>query len=133
MNFEALGLEHIALQVKDMEAARRFYVDMLGCTIYRINPEVPLIQMRFGDHLIDLLPGGGAHSGPEKEGIHHFCLSVDCDDMQGLADAFAARGTTVHGGVRSQHGAYGISESLYLIDPDGYSVELKARQGSEDE
>ena len=127
MEFEALGLEHIALQVEDMDRAQEFYVGLLGCTIYRINPDVPLVQMRFGDHLIDLLPGGGAHQGPQKEGIHHFCLSVRCDDMGALAAELARKGAKVDGEVRTQHGAYGVTDSLYLIDPDGYTVELKAR------
>jgi catechol-2,3-dioxygenase len=127
MGFEPLGLEHIALQVRDQEAAQKFYIGILGCEIYRINPEVPLIQMRFGAHLIDLLPGGGAHSGRLKEGIHHFCLSIRCDDMSGLAAHLAAKGAKLEGEIRSQHGAYGISQSLYLVDPDGYIVELKAR------
>ena len=73
----------------------------------------------------DLLPGDGDPGG--EAGIHHFCLSVRCQDMAVLAAQFAERGATVEGEVRSQHGAYGISESLYLIDPDGYRVELKAR------
>ena len=51
MEFEALGLEHIALRVRDMDAAQAFYVGILGCSIYRVNPEVPLVQMRFGEHL----------------------------------------------------------------------------------
>jgi catechol-2,3-dioxygenase len=127
MGFEPLGLEHIALQVKDQAAAQAFYVGVLGCEIYRVNPEVPLVQMRFGPHLIDLLPGGGAHPGPRKEGIHHFALSVRCDDMAALAAELVQKGAKLEGGVRRQHGAFGISESFYLVDPDGYIVELKAR------
>lgn len=127
MEFEALGLEHIALQVRDMAAAEAFYVGVLGCTIYRVNPDVPLVQMRFGEHLIDLLPGEGAHGGPGKQGIHHFCLSIRCDDLDALSAELVRRGATLDGEVRTQHGAYGISQSLYVIDPDGYSVELKAR------
>ena len=127
MDFEALGLEHIALRVRNMEVAQAFYVGLLGCTIYRVNSEVPLVQMRFGDHLIDLLPGEGAHSESGRAGIHHFCLSVRCADMEALSAELTRRGAAVDGEVRRQHGAYGISESLYLTDPDGYSVELKAR------
>jgi glyoxylase I family protein len=127
MGFERLGVEHIALQVRDQDAAQKFYIGILGCEIYRINPEVPLIQMRFGEHLIDLLPGNGSPETTRKEGIHHFCLSIRCDDMQKLAEELVAKGAKMQGEVRSQHGAYGISQSLYLEDPDGYIVELKMR------
>jgi|SRR6476646_6320965 catechol-2,3-dioxygenase len=127
MAFERLGLEHIALQVRDQAVAQKFYVAILGCEIYRVNPEVPLIQMRFGEHLIDLLQGGGTPASERREGIHHFCLSIRCNDMKALAAELVEQGAKLWGDIKSQHGAYGISESLYLEDPDGYIVELKRR------
>ena len=120
--FEPLGLDHIVLRVGDQEASRRFYVEVLGCTVDHVNERISLLQLRFGEHLIDLLPGP-----PSSEGLDHVCLSVRCGDLGAVREALAARGVKLEGGVVDRRGAYGTGPSLYLRDPDGYLIELKPR------
>jgi glyoxylase I family protein len=79
MLFTPLGLDHVALGVRDQRAAQKFYTEVLGCMVERINPEISLIQLRFGEQLIDLMPGE-----PAGNGLHHYCLSIRCDDLAGL-------------------------------------------------
>ncbi len=65
--FEPLGFDHVVLHVRDQAASERFYVDVLGCTLDHVNKPISLVQLRFGEHLIDLLPGrarGGRRPGP---------------------------------------------------------------------
>jgi catechol 2,3-dioxygenase-like lactoylglutathione lyase family enzyme len=123
--FTPLGLDHVVLRVRDQAAAQRFYVGTLGCTVDHVNERVSLVQLRFGDQLIDLLPGAGA--GGEGAGMDHFCLSIRCDDLGKVADALRQRGVTVDGDVVERRGAYGTGPSLYIRDPDGYRIELKPR------
>jgi glyoxylase I family protein len=120
--FEPLGLDHVVLRVRDQAASERFYTEVLGCTRDHVNERVRLVQLRFGAHLIDLLPG---ERGPD--GMDHFCLSITCDDLSGLADSLRARGVAVEGSVVERRGAFGTGPSLYLRDPDGYLIELKPR------
>jgi catechol 2,3-dioxygenase-like lactoylglutathione lyase family enzyme len=120
--FEPLGLDHVVLRVRDQAASERFYTEVLGCTRDHVNERVRLVQLRFGAHLIDLLPG---ERGPD--GMDHFCLSITCDDLSGLADSLRARGVAVEGSVVERRGAFGTVPSLYLRDPDGYLIELKPR------
>lgn len=122
-----LGLDHIVLYVKDQEASRRFYIDVLGCTVERLNPETSLLQVRCGEHIIDLVPGDGAPAPSDKRGLVHFCISIDCDDIAGLAAALKARGIPVDNAPKPRTGAYGRNPSFYIHDPDGYHVELKPR------
>lgn len=124
--FTPLGLEHIVLRVRDQAAAQKFYIEQLGCTLDTINAKFSLIQLRFGEHMIDLLPGDGAGAA-EETGIDHFCLSIRCADLAAAAAALRARGVAVDGGVVQRLGAYGNGPSLYLTDPDGYRIELKPR------
>ncbi len=125
--FEPLGLDHIVLQVRDLDATRKFYMDVLGCTLERENKEISLVQLRFGEHLIDLFPGNGANDPGSKTGLHHFCLSIRCDDIDALARALSAKGVMLAGPPVARTGAYGRSPTLYFTDLNGYEVELKPR------
>jgi len=121
--FEPLGLDHVVLHVHDQAASERFYVDVLGCTLDHVNKPISLVQLRFGEHLIDLLPGERAEGG----GLDHLCLSIRCGDLGRVRDELRARGVTVDGDVVLRRGAFGSGPSLYIQDPDGYRIELKPR------
>ena len=120
--YEPLGLDHVVLRVGDQAASERFYTEVLGCTLDHVNERVRLVQLRFGEQLIDLLPG---RRGPD--GMDHFCLSIKCDDLDVVATWLRERGVTLEGEVVQRRGAFGTGPSLYLRDPDGYLIELKPR------
>ena len=122
--FEPLGLDHVVLRVKDQEASRRFYTEMLGCTLDHVNERISLVQLRFGEQLIDLLPGT---RGPDDSGMDHVCLSIRCPDVKAVRDTLVDNGVPVDGEVVERRGAFGTGPSLYLSDPDGYRIELKPR------
>lgn len=123
--FAPLGLDHVVLRVADQAASRAFYEEVLGCTLEFINEPIRLVQLRFGDALIDLLPAEGPP--PHGRGMDHVCLSIRCDDLEAAAKALRARGVDVDAEVRSRRGAWGVGPSIYLRDPDGYQIELKPR------
>ena len=123
--FKPLGIDHVVLRVRDQAVSQRFYVDVLGCTVARINERISLIHLRFGEQMIDLVPG--SMPAPEGAGMDHLCLSIECEDVGKLADELVRRGATLDGKVSDRFGAYGTGPSLYIRDPDGYRVELKPR------
>ena len=120
--YEPLGLDHVVLRVADQAASERFYTEVLGCTLDHVNERVRLVQLRFGEQLIDLLPG---RRGPD--GMDHFCLSIQCADLGKVASWLRERGVTLEGDVVQRRGAFGTGPSLYLRDPAGYLIELKPR------
>ena len=124
--FQPLGLDHVVLRVADQAASRTFYEDVLGCTLEFINEPIRLVQLRFGDALIDLLPAEGPPP-QHGQGMDHVCLSIRCDDLAAVAKTLRARGVDVDGEVRTRRGAWGVGPSIYIRDPDGYQIELKPR------
>jgi catechol 2,3-dioxygenase-like lactoylglutathione lyase family enzyme len=127
---EPLGLDHVVLRVKDQDVSRRFYTEVLGCTVDHVNERISLVQLRFGEHLVDLLPAApeaGPAAAPPAGGLDHVCLSIRCADLGALRADLVAGGVAVEGEVVERRGAYGTGPSLYLRDPDGYRIELKPR------
>jgi glyoxylase I family protein len=129
--FSIRQLDHIVLRVRDLEAMRRFYMDVLGCTAEREQPALGLYQLRAGQSLIDLITvegklgrAGGAAPGREGRNLDHFCLRVEPYDEAALRDWLASKAVAV-GETGQRYGAEGEGPSLYLSDPEGNTIELK--------
>lgn len=126
-----LGLDHVVLRVRDLDAALRFYCDGLGCTEERRLDELGLVQVRAGAALIDLVPVdsplGRAGGAPPAEGgrnLDHFALRIEPFEAEALSRQLRERGIEP-GEVATRYGAEGNGPSMYLRDPDGNVVELK--------
>jgi len=124
-------LDHVVLRVTDLLAMKRFYCDVLGCTIERERDELGLYQLRAGEALIDLVPvdgplgrKGGAAPGAEGRNMDHFCLTVEPFDAEAITAHLRAHGADP-APVASRFGANGQGPSIYVPDPEGNIVELK--------
>ncbi len=119
--FTVTDIDHLVLTVRDVEASLGFYVDELGLTPERVE------EWRAGDvffpsvridasSIIDLFGGE-----PDGKNLDHFCLVVDGD-----VDAIADSGRfEVVDGPGERWGARGMGRSVYVLDPDGNTVELR--------
>ena len=126
------ALDHVVLRVADLERAKAFYRDVLCCPVEKWQPELGLLQLRAGAALIDLvtLDGklgreGGAGPGAEGHNLDHFCVRLERFDEAALRTHLARHGIAA-GEVVQRYGAEGNGPSLYIKDPDGNTVELKA-------
>jgi glyoxylase I family protein len=129
--FRLLALDHVVLRVSDLERARAFYCDVLGCSFEKWQEPFGLLQLRAGSALIDLIAldgplgrAGGAGPGKEGRNLDHFCLRIAPFDGTALRAHLAAHGVEA-GEVVQRYGAEGSGPSLYITDPDGNMVELK--------
>jgi glyoxylase I family protein len=129
--FAIRGLDHVVLRVRDAARVERFYREVLGCTVEKIQAELGLTQLRAGTALIDLVDvqgkigrEGGAAAGREGRNMDHFCLRIDPFDPRAIAAHLRAHGIEP-GDVLPRFGADGEGPSIYLDDPEGNRVELK--------
>jgi glyoxylase I family protein len=131
-------LDHLVLRVTDLQAMMRFYIDVLGCPIEKVQEDLGLYQLRAGTALIDLVPvsgplgqKGGAAPGAEGRNVDHFCLRVDPFDPKAIRDHLQRHGADP-GEPVSRYGAEGQGPSIYVTDPEGNVVELKGPPWPED-
>jgi catechol 2,3-dioxygenase-like lactoylglutathione lyase family enzyme len=116
------GLDHVVLNVADVERSLAFYCDQLGLSPERVEEwrrgEILFPSVRVDAHtIIDLL--AVARTG---ENADHLCLVVEPVDL----DAVKASGRfDVVDGPATRFGARGNGTSLYVKDPDGNTVELR--------
>jgi len=117
-------LDHLVLRVTDLQATMKFYIEVLGCPVEKIQEDLGLYQLRAGTALIDLVPidgelgrKGGAAPGLEARNLDHFCLRVIIAHLK--------RHGIETGPVVSRYGAEGQGPSIYAQDPEGNTVELK--------
>jgi catechol 2,3-dioxygenase-like lactoylglutathione lyase family enzyme len=129
--FEALGLDHLVLRIRDEARMLDFYTRVLGCHEERRLAELGLVQLRAGRSLIDFVRvdgplgrAGGAAPGATARNVDHFCLRIEPFDAAAIEAHLVAHGVPV-GKIETRYGADGYGPSLYLPDPEGNTVELK--------
>lgn len=109
-----LGFAHMLLQVGEIEAARRFYVDLLGFTPRQAKPLAdgrPFVPFKQG---IALTTGG-----PGKPlQIDHMAFRVN--DVRKLVQRLESAGVRFFQNLHD--GIYGLT--IYVADPDGNRIEL---------
>ncbi len=121
------GLDHVVLRVTDRERSLDFYARVLGMKVERIVEDLNMYQLRCGRSILDLcvLPQGKKLAEKEERGMDHFCLVID-GDMDATVRYLKEQGVPVVFGPAELYGATGYGTSIYILDPDGHTIELKA-------
>src|SRR5919202_922352 len=119
-----VDIGHVHLKVSDLDRAIRFYRDVLGFDLMqRYGNEAAFLSAGGYHHHIGLNTwesGGGAPPAPGTTGLYH--AAIRYPTRRALADALrrlVAAGIALTGA--SDHG---VSEALYLRDPDENGLEL---------
>jgi glyoxylase I family protein len=125
------GIDHVVLRVRDMAVMRRFYCDVLGATPIAWRPELAMSHLKAGASIIDLVAvngplgkAGGAAPGKEGRNMDHLCLRIEPFDQDAIVAHLRRHGVAV-GEIQRRYGAEGNGVSIYVVDPEGNTVELK--------
>lgn len=128
--FRMTAMDHIVLNVHDMDRVLDFYQNVLGLPAERLaefrRGLVPFPSVRVSaDTVIDLWPVVESHgSPPERSDLNHFCLVLSEDDMPRLMAHLAAHGVAIEGPV-PRWGAHGNGTSIYFSDPEARRIEVR--------
>ena len=129
--YSSLALDHVVIRVEDMDRMLGFYRDVLGCEVAHRQDALGLVHLRAGAALIDLvwiggkLGRGGAAPDRERPNLDHLCIAVAPWDEAALRAHLAAHGVEVEPAA-PRYGAGGQAPSVYLRDPEGNGVEIRA-------
>jgi glyoxylase I family protein len=126
-----LGIDHVVIRVRDLEAMIAFYCDVVGCTVERRRDDIGLVQLRAGAALIDLVPvggvlgsKGGAAPGLEGRNMDHLCLRLADFEIEAVRAHLKSHGVEP-GEEGLRYGSTGEAVSIYFTDPDGNALELR--------
>ena len=124
------SLFHFAFNVTDLDEARRFYGDVLGCQEGRSTDT--WVDFDFFSHQISLHLGEPLRTAPTgRVGEHmvpmpHFGLVLQKDDWQAMAGRLQAAGVRF---VIEPHlrfaGQSGEQWTMFFLDPFGNPLEIK--------
>ena len=122
---EVKELGHLVLYVRDLEASRAFYRDVLGWKeIVSAGGQMAMYSSGRTHHellLIEVGPGATPIPKGRRIGMYHFGLKIgETDD-----ELRAALGELVDAGANVVGTAdHGVTHSIYITDPDGNEIEL---------
>jgi catechol 2,3-dioxygenase len=119
-----VDIGHVHLKVSDLERAVAFYRDVLGFDVqHRYADQAAFLSAGGYHHHIGLNTWeskGGSPPPPGTTGLYH--VAIRYPDRQALAQAVKA---VVDAGVPlSGASDHGVSEAIYLHDPDQNGIEL---------
>ena len=104
--FQALGLNHLALRVTDLDRTQAFYERHLGMTVIPIGAASPRL-LACGPHVLNLFPA----AQPQMD---HVCFTVPDYDAVDAAARLRAQGITPD-----------VEEDrVHFLDPDGYKLQV---------
>ena len=129
MNLQRLA--HVLIAVRDLEASKRFYMDVLGLKFLEQDPEHGGVFLAVGDrgNAVDLFQSVDPDATPpsasdgqklEGRGVKHVAFGVATE--QELKDAYFTlqdKGVTIQRALDHES-----QKSIYFFDPDGNLLEI---------
>ena len=124
------SLFHLAIHVRDLDAARQFYGSVLGCTEGRST--TTWVDFDFFGHQLSLHLGEPfattrtGHGGDTLVPRPHFGLVLALPDWQALAQRLQAAGTDfIYAPQVRFEGQPGEQWTMFFCDPFGNPLEVK--------
>jgi catechol 2,3-dioxygenase len=123
---------HVHLKVSDLERSIAFYRDVLGMDLQqRYGDQAAFLSFDGYHHHLGLNTwhsAGGPRPAPDATGLYHTAFLYP--DRVALARAVKR---VIAAGVALEGAAdHGVSEAVYLSDPDGNGIELYRDRAPED-
>ncbi|RTL61656.1 MAG: VOC family protein [Hyphomicrobiales bacterium] len=118
--FEMVGLDHFAVNVRDLDASAKWYKEVLGFA--ELHRWSNVIMVGRGNIKVGLFLQAKATPIADIDSmlsIIHVAILLDGDKFDGALAAVRAAGIAVDGPEDS-----GIAFSFFIYDPDGHQIEF---------
>lgn len=133
MSLVVEALDHVVVNVKDVEIAAAWYQRVLGMTRDDTEPgpgRVRRTSVKFGRQKLNLRPVAATKEDwftaeHEGAGSDDLCFLTN-SPPQAVADHLRACGVAVIEGPTEKRGAMGTIVSVYCRDPDGSLIEISS-------
>ena len=133
------ALDHIVINVRDVETSATWYQKVLGVTREDFDPghgKPVRTSIKFGQQKINLRPWGadlvewftGVHPTPGSDDL---CFLTKAEPEAVVAHC-AACGVAIEEGPIRKQGARGPLRSVYCRDPDGNLIEISSYERRDD-
>ncbi len=131
MPLRVQALDHLVVQVSDVEASAKWYERVLGMTREDVSPaagQPPRTAMKFGCQKINLRPIATSKdhwftADHEAVGSEDLCFLTNSTPDQ-VVQHLQAQGVAIAAGPGLRRGAQGTLMSVYCRDPDGSLIEI---------
>lgn len=128
---DASAIDHVNLRIPEdgVETAVAFYGDALGFDVENRDlfesGDKPFVSVRLTPvSIIHLQPTAAFHP-PDETAFDHVAIEFD-HTIEEIRDSLDAAGVEVDRQLEPL-GATGVAPAVYVTDPFGYTLELKAR------
>ena len=108
--FQGNRINHLSLQVSNLQRSTDFYQRVFGCTVNKRDGNNQLV---FGKDFLVLRPGNPAAK------VDHFAIGVDNFNKDSVTADLKSRGVTP---IDQQGGGFGF----HVLDPDRFPVQISA-------
>lgn len=116
-----LGLRHVALNILNMEACERFYVDLLGMAV-DWRPDADNVYLSSGHDNLALHRARAAFDASVQQHLDHIgFVTGQAQDVDAWYEFLRAAGTPMKTAPREHRDG---TRSFYCLDPDGNTVQF---------
>jgi catechol 2,3-dioxygenase-like lactoylglutathione lyase family enzyme len=133
------SMDHIVLNVQDMETMIRFYTTLLQLPTERLDEfragQVPFPSVRLNaGTIIDLFPKKmwekTSRAGQGHANLNHFCIALSRIAWEDLRRRLQTNNVDIGDGPVPRWCAHGTGTSIYFRDPEGNLIEARYYEGS---
>ena len=127
MSIKILGIDHVAVNVRDIDRAVDFYTNVIGLKVTQREPSKPGVEyfLDCGPSLIGIIQAkdlNDVHAfANEGLGANHFAFRVHSNDFAAMVGRLEQHGVRIEFAKKREK-----SWSLYFYDLDGNKLEATA-------
>ena len=133
MSVKVNALDHIVINVADVERSAKWYATILGMEIRVFDPgagKTPRTSLVFGNQKINVRPRDADKvdwftADHQTAGSEDLCFLTSATPAEVVAH-LRANGVAIEEGPVPKQGARGTLRSVYCRDPDGSLIEISS-------